>query len=108
MSTLTRGNIYDELSFTSQTEMDDNPSYNKLDWKQNFELGSGRERPPSKKPAVIMTVLVTVLLVYAVLCTAAVAYAFSEIVKLKTETADIQVAMSSQPNISALEVMPPL
>ena len=103
MSTPASGNLYDELSFIPN-EMADHPGYNKLNWTQNFELDRESKPPrPSKKP-VIVAIVVTVLLIYAVLCSAAVIYVLTEIVRLKVETAAIQMRISSQTNVSALEV----
>ncbi len=93
-------------------------------------VGSGRSKQPqSKKPSAIIACVMIALVVYVVLCTVAIAVGFSEISKLKSETArlesemttlsatfeletttlksetsSLQQVISTQPNVSALQV----
>ena len=123
MTSESQGNYYDEIRMerfqTASVGMEENVCYNKPGaWMNNLALGSGKKKPESKKLIVGTVCVMAVLSVYALLCTAVIAYLFWEVVQLKSETSMLesdtatlkletaplqQVMSTKQPNMTDLE-----
>lgn len=115
-----QGNHYDVVNFTPQAEsmgmvdnvcysggLEYNTTYNRLGtWNKDLKLGSGRLPQPSKKPLIIIAGVTIALVLYAVICSIALAYAFWEISSLKSEATSMQEEVKVKYNYYTCSLVP--
>ena len=111
----TQSNQYDEIQISPQERiemsagMEQNACYDKPEgWTSEFKLGSSRTKPQSKKHLVCTACVMTALIVYSVLCTAAMVYGFTEIIQLKSVMSTLEADtanLKSETATSLLQVM---
>lgn len=116
---------YDKLHFSSPhnrlemdsdavySDMEGNALYNKFHstFAKSFIQSVGRDRskhPKSKRSAAMIVCAAITLVIYAVLCTVAIAVGFWEIAKLKSEMARLEsdmITLSSTFEVEATKLM---